>query len=350
MIDQRTFVFPFEDEDWGSKFLIGSLLYLFAPFLFGIPLIIPQGYALRVWRDAVAGLAPSLPTWDDWEGMSLQGLVYFVVTFLYSLPLWLLGAFAVIVAAGGALALPWVASELEAGGALAALLLVTALFVAVGAGLVALVALVISLLIGLLSPVAVSRYVETKRFGAAFEFGALWRATRANLGELVLAWVLILVVSLLLGSIVGTVGAVPCFGALFAYLFMAPVMFYLSLVQARLMGQVYHGAQRRLSTAAETRSAEPIAVVPEPVEETVEAPVVEPLKDTPYDEQAPIETLELSTRVRRVLRSAGITTVGQVLERLAKGEATFLSIRGLGIKALEEIRTKLAAHGFLDFS
>jgi DNA-directed RNA polymerase alpha subunit len=121
---------------------------------------------------------------------------------------------------------------------------------------------------------------------------------------------------------------------------MSPVAFYLSLVQARLMGQVYHQAQRRLSSVpavSEAPPAEPEPVVSEVAEERKEEPAI-----------VLIETLELSTRVVRVLQGAGITTVGQVLERLAEGDAALLSIRGVGVKALEEIKAKLAIHGFLD--
>lgn len=343
MIDQRTFTFPFEDKDWGNKFLIGSLLYLVAPFLLGVPLIIPQGYALRVWRDAVAGLSPRLPAWDNWEEMGLQGLAYYVVIFLYSLPLWLLGAVAVAVAVGGALALSPVVSDLEAGRVSAIWPVVMALLLAVGVALMALVALVLCCLIGLLFPMAVSRYVETGRFGAAFEFGAVWQAMRANLGGLVVACVVILVIGLTLGSVVSLGSTILCWLPFAGYLLMSPVMFYLSLMQARLMGQVYYDAQRRLSSilavSVEAPPAELVPVVPEPVEEVVEVPA-----------SVPIETLELSTRVLRALRGAGIITVGQVLERLAEGDAALLSIRGVGVKALEEVKVQLAARGFLDLS
>jgi len=335
MIDQEAFTFPFEDEEWATKFLIGSLFYLVAPFLLGVPLIVPQGYALRIWRDAVAGRSPRLPAWEDWEDMGLQGLAYYVVILVYSLPLWLLGAVAVVVAVAGALALALVTAEFEAGGASAAWPGAIALLLAVGVGLMVLLGLVLCSLTGLLFPTAVSRYVETGRFGAAFELGAVWRATLANLGGLVVAWLVILVMSLMLSSVVSLGSTILCWIPFASYLLISPAAFYLSLVRARLMGQVYHQAQRRLSSepaVSEAPPTEPVLVVPEPVEGT----------------SVPIETLELSTRVVRALHGAGIMAVDQVLERLAEGEAALLSIRGMGGKALEEIKAQLAIHGFLD--
>jgi hypothetical protein len=336
MIDQKAFTFPFEDEEWANKFLIGSLFYLVAPFLLGVPLIIPQGYALRIWRDAVAGRSPRLPAWDNWEDMGLQGLAYYVVILVYSLPLWLLGAVAVVVAVGGALALASVATEFEAGGASAAWPGAIALFLAAGIGLIILLGLVLCSLTGLLFPTAVSRYVETGRFGAAFELGTVWRAMLANLGGLAVAWLVILVMSLMLSSVASLGSTMLCWIPFASYLLISPAAFYLSLVRARLMGQVYHQAQRRLSSAptvsVEAPPTEPVLVAPEPVDET----------------GVPIETLELSTRVVRALHGAGITAVGQVLERLAEGDAALLSIQGVGVKALEEIKAQLAIHGFLD--
>jgi hypothetical protein len=137
---------------------------------------------------------------------------------------------------------------------------------------------------------------------------------------------------------------------------MAPIMFYTSLVQARLMGQVYHEAQRRLTGApavsGDKLPAERGPVALEPIEEVAEEPTVqpaaEPAEDVSVDDSAPIETLGLSTRVQRVMHDAGLTTVGQVLERLAEGEEALLSIRGLGARSLDEIKAQLTAHGFLD--
>jgi DNA-directed RNA polymerase subunit alpha len=49
----------------------------------------------------------------------------------------------------------------------------------------------------------------------------------------------------------------------------------------------------------------------------------------------PIEDLELSVRAYNCLKRAGITKVGEVLERLEKGEEEILAIRNFGRKSLE---------------
>lgn len=64
-----------------------------------------------------------------------------------------------------------------------------------------------------------------------------------------------------------------------------------------------------------------------------------------YD--VPIEELELSVRAYNCLKRAGITRVGEVLERLEKGENEILAIRNFGRKSLNELVDRLSVKGFL---
>ena len=63
--------------------------------------------------------------------------------------------------------------------------------------------------------------------------------------------------------------------------------------------------------------------------------------------EVPVEELELSVRAYNCLKRAGITKVGEVLERLNKGEEEILSIRNFGRKSLEELVERLEEKGFL---
>ncbi len=64
--------------------------------------------------------------------------------------------------------------------------------------------------------------------------------------------------------------------------------------------------------------------------------------------ETPIENLDLSVRVFNSLKRTGITTVGEVLELLRKGEDAVLSIRNFGEKSLEELRQKMREKGYLE--
>jgi DNA-directed RNA polymerase subunit alpha len=63
--------------------------------------------------------------------------------------------------------------------------------------------------------------------------------------------------------------------------------------------------------------------------------------------ETPIENLDLSVRVFNSLKRTGITTVGDVLELLEKGDEAVMSIRNFGEKSLDELRLKMQEKGFL---
>jgi DNA-directed RNA polymerase subunit alpha len=63
--------------------------------------------------------------------------------------------------------------------------------------------------------------------------------------------------------------------------------------------------------------------------------------------ETPIENLDLSVRVFNSLKRTGITTVGEVLELLDKGEEAVMSIRNFGEKSLDELRLKMREKGYL---
>jgi DNA-directed RNA polymerase subunit alpha len=59
-----------------------------------------------------------------------------------------------------------------------------------------------------------------------------------------------------------------------------------------------------------------------------------------------IEDLDLSVRAFNCLKRAGITKVGEILEKLERDEDELLAIRNFGQKSLEELKEKLEAKGF----
>lgn len=64
-----------------------------------------------------------------------------------------------------------------------------------------------------------------------------------------------------------------------------------------------------------------------------------------YD--VPIEELELTMRAYNCLKRAGITKVGEVIERLERGADEILAIRNFGQKSLVELVDKLREKGYL---
>ncbi|MCS7221627.1 MAG: DNA-directed RNA polymerase subunit alpha [Anaerolineae bacterium] len=60
-----------------------------------------------------------------------------------------------------------------------------------------------------------------------------------------------------------------------------------------------------------------------------------------------IEDLELSVRAYNCLKRAGITRVGEILEKLQQGEDEVLAIRNFGRKSLDELLARLEEKGYL---
>jgi DNA-directed RNA polymerase subunit alpha len=61
--------------------------------------------------------------------------------------------------------------------------------------------------------------------------------------------------------------------------------------------------------------------------------------------ETPIEELELSVRAYNCLKRAGITKVGEILEKMAVGDDEILAIRNFGKKSLAELKERMGAKG-----
>ena len=80
------------------------------------------------------------------------------------------------------------------------------------------------------------------------------------------------------------------------------------------------------------------------VEETIEE---SPKKISSETADMPIESLDLSVRVFNSLKRTGVTSVGDVIELLEKGEETVMSIRNFGEKSLNELQEKMQEKGYI---
>jgi DNA-directed RNA polymerase subunit alpha len=85
-------------------------------------------------------------------------------------------------------------------------------------------------------------------------------------------------------------------------------------------------------------------------EETLTVPIEHEVPGTRLTSEVaetPVEALDLSVRVFNSLKRTGITTVGDVLDLLEKGDTAVMSIRNFGEKSLDELRQKMAEKGYL---
>jgi large subunit ribosomal protein L31 len=63
--------------------------------------------------------------------------------------------------------------------------------------------------------------------------------------------------------------------------------------------------------------------------------------------ERPLPELELGTRASEALTKAGITNVGQILEKMIEGEAGLLAIDGFGRKSLADLKKRLRQFGYV---
>lgn len=61
-----------------------------------------------------------------------------------------------------------------------------------------------------------------------------------------------------------------------------------------------------------------------------------------------VDAMSLGTRATKALEEGGITTVGDVLEQLNKGDDALLSLAGIGQKALIDIKRYMRAEGLIE--
>jgi hypothetical protein len=237
-INWQFFRFPFNDERWMSKAIIGGLLGLFGIIIW--PLLLPLiGYAMRILRQTSEGNSPSLPAWTGWGGLFRDGLRFVVVWLLYSLPGPLLSVCAALLLlyAPELMRNTTLPSEFQAIGILAYLALI-------GVGTI------LSLPLFFLTLVAGTRMIVHDSLRSAFEFGNILRLARAGIGNFLLSfaifygtWFLVNSLAYLLFFTIILACLVP--------LLIGFSAFYVPVMMGALFGTAYYETQSELAVAGE---------------------------------------------------------------------------------------------------
>ncbi len=204
-----------KSDDWVKTLLIGGVLGLLSVLL--VPVFITYGYLMRVLRVRMDG-DETVPVFDDWGEMTVDGLKAFAITLVYGIvPAILAGVFVV----AGTLGLAGSGDS----GILAGIGGMTLLFGA-------LLAVVLSLVAAYVTPAALANYAETDRMGSAFAFGEL-RPVLGS-GKYLTTWAYALVVGFA-GSVVVGLVSVTGVGAIVAPF----VWFYASVAVVYMFGTTW---------------------------------------------------------------------------------------------------------------
>jgi hypothetical protein len=227
--------FVFEDDQWASKILLGSVISLI-PFFGGIAL---AGYAIAVLQNVRAGSSRPLPTWDRLGEYFVDGLLFFIALLVYSIPLFILIC---------PLSLVWLLPAIaEDGQQLTTVLTSIAGVVSAALGCLA---LLYALFLWALAPVLQIRYAEAGELAASLRFGEVFRFLFRNMGQIIIAQIIVwaagLVVTTILSVVIGVLGVIPICGWILASvlgLIFVPVGFWLMLVGSHLYADIGQPAE-----------------------------------------------------------------------------------------------------------
>lgn len=203
----RAISFPFDDEDWVVKFIVGALLTLVGFFL---PFIL-LGYEVNVARNVIRGKDRPLPGADKIGEVITDGLIAFIAGLVYAIPAILLSC--ILAFAGGLL------GDSDLGGMLFLCLscCLTGFFILYG------------IVAAALYWMGIIRYAETGNFSEFLRFSDLWSDVRANIGIL-LGLLLYTILLGLLVSVASIVLFITCVG-------IPALIFYSQVVSGHLIGQ-----------------------------------------------------------------------------------------------------------------
>lgn len=185
--------FPFQDPEWRKKFIIGGAL-IFANYIVPIvPMLAVAGYMMKIMGQAIQGEEPSLPEWDDWGDLIIEGLKGTGIAMIYLLPgYFLLISGYLFLIFSPFLALPFTAAAGSGGDPTAGI--AASLGVTVVASFLMIVFMGIGLFLilgGLLPlPLAIGNYLKEGEFSAALRVKEIWSLLKVNKRGFVAAWVI----------------------------------------------------------------------------------------------------------------------------------------------------------------
>lgn len=196
-------------SDW-KKVLILGLLFLIS-FLI-IPIFLVMGYGFRALKASIAG-ADDLPEFDEWGEMFIDGLKVFVVQFVY----FLIPALIIIIGS-------WASIFALASASTGTFTDPTA-FIGIISGTV-IIGGIVAIILGLIATIALANMAyNDSELGAAFRFSEIMEIiSQIGWVDYIIWYVVIIIISMIIGFIAGILSIIPILGFLIAILVVYPYM------------------------------------------------------------------------------------------------------------------------------
>jgi hypothetical protein len=228
--------FPIKETGARQNFLIGALVYLSAFFIPILPVILVTGYLMRILRQVLRGEQPHMVAWDEWSEMFTDGAKLFGVRLVFLLPLFLL----LCPLMGLSFAFPFLLENTDRVPEWIALLFPLLM------GAFFLLIMPLSIVLGLILPVAEIHVTEKGEFAAGFRFHEWWPIFRANLGGFLLALAISYAISFALTLIVQFAMLTLVLICLLP-LILPAIGMYMMLVMYTAFAQAYQEGRNRLA-------------------------------------------------------------------------------------------------------
>jgi hypothetical protein len=225
---EKSFSYPFEDNQWVSKLGLGAIISMIPILNFAW-----SGYLVGIIRNIMNNATEPLPAWDDLDQKFKEGLILFGAGLIYASPILIalclpLGLTASSGLFSGNSEMQDIARMItEAGGILFfGLLCVSILY---------------GLVLSILYPAILVMFAREGTFAACFKLREAFEMISTNAAAFFTAWGLSLVASLGVGLIVGFVNLVvswvPCIGWIIGMILALASGVYSTAVSAHLFGQ-----------------------------------------------------------------------------------------------------------------
>ena len=206
---------PLQDEKWLEKVVIGGVL-MWTPFSWG--------YIVGLFRNVIKKEEDILPEWRNWGKLFGDGIIMFVVKLVYML---IPGLIFVIGAAVG-----------------------TRCFLGLACGaFMMFISAIVWLGVGFILPMAICHYVATDDIKSAFAWKVVFEKIKSTIKDYGLAYLIMIglviagyiVFYLIVLIIFFSIVVPPLFVLLliFGWIVLGFVFFYLSLILARMFGEIY---------------------------------------------------------------------------------------------------------------
>ncbi len=255
---EETLMMPLKDENGVTKFLIGAALIFAGGIIPILPTLFFLGYLYRIHHRVVNEQSgPLMPEWDDWGKLLTDGLKYLGAMLIYLAPALVLMFGGYVVMFGSTFGMALVAEAAGSDGEPLGVLMMLVMFASIA---LIMLGVLLSLVIGVLTPAGLVHMSVKDTFAAAFRVNEWGKIMRANLSGYILALLIILGL-----TIIGTMAAQFLYVTVVLCCLMpfvlSAVYYYIGVVSANLFAEAYLKGQARLDQPPAQPMLEDIPVI-----------------------------------------------------------------------------------------